>query len=120
MVLQAYRSATSASAQDTALTTQSLPSYFREVVDAPERRIAALALLRHPIMNPRSLLLAGVLGLSVAVAAGAQTAGTGKTAEEMLSISRARLGNSVETELSIAAEEQNKITEIRLKKLLER
>ena len=45
---------------------------------------------------------------------------TGKTAEEMLSISRARLGNSVETELSIAAEEQNKITEIRLKKLLER
>jgi len=33
-------------------------------------------------MNPRSLLLAGVLGLSVAVAAGAQTAGTGKTAEE--------------------------------------
>ena len=45
---------------------------------------------------------------------------TGKSADEMLSISRARLGNSVETELSIAAEEQNKITEIRLRKLLER
>ena len=33
-------------------------------------------------MNPRSLLLAGVLGLSLAAAAGAQTAATGKTAEE--------------------------------------
>jgi OHCU decarboxylase len=45
---------------------------------------------------------------------------TGKSADEMLAISRARLGNSVETELQVAAEEQNKITEIRLKKLLER
>lgn len=45
---------------------------------------------------------------------------TGRSAEEMLAIARARISNSVETELRIAAEEQNKITEIRLKKLLER
>lgn len=45
---------------------------------------------------------------------------SGKTAEEMLAICRARLGNSVETELAIAAEEQRKITEIRLSKLLEK
>jgi len=45
---------------------------------------------------------------------------TGKTAEEMLAIARARVRNSVETELKIAAEEQNKITRIRLEKLLER
>ncbi len=44
---------------------------------------------------------------------------TGKTADEMLAICRARLGNSAETELRIAAEEQRKITEIRLNKLLE-
>lgn len=44
---------------------------------------------------------------------------TGKTADEMLAICRARLGNSVETEIRIAAEEQRKITEIRLNKLLE-
>jgi len=45
---------------------------------------------------------------------------TGKTADEMLAIARARLGNSVETELQIAAEEQAKITELRLNKLLEK
>jgi len=45
---------------------------------------------------------------------------TGKTADEMLAICRARLGNSVETELQIAADEQAKITAIRLNKLLER
>lgn len=45
---------------------------------------------------------------------------TGKSAEEMLAICRARLGNSIETELSIAAVEQSKITEIRLNKFLER
>ena len=44
---------------------------------------------------------------------------TGKTAGEMFAICRARLGNSAETELRIAAEEQRKITEIRLNKLLE-
>lgn len=45
---------------------------------------------------------------------------TGKTAEEMLALCRARLNNSVQTELQIAAEEQRKITETRLIKLLER
>jgi OHCU decarboxylase len=45
---------------------------------------------------------------------------TGKTAEEMLDICRARSGNSVETELHIAAEEQAKITDLRLNKLLEK
>lgn len=44
---------------------------------------------------------------------------TGKSAEEMLEICRERLGNDAETEIYIAAEEQRKITEIRLKKLLE-
>jgi OHCU decarboxylase len=45
---------------------------------------------------------------------------TGKTADEMLAIARARLGNSLETEIHLAAEEQRKITEIRLNKLLEK
>ncbi len=44
---------------------------------------------------------------------------SGKTPDEMLAICKARLGNSAETELHIAAEEQRKITEIRLGKLLE-
>jgi OHCU decarboxylase len=43
---------------------------------------------------------------------------TGKSAEEMLEICRARLANSAEQELPVAAEEQRKITELRLKKLL--
>jgi OHCU decarboxylase len=43
---------------------------------------------------------------------------TGKSAEEMLGILRARLGNDAEKELGIAAEEQRKITRIRLEKLL--
>jgi OHCU decarboxylase len=42
---------------------------------------------------------------------------TGKSAEEMLSLLRARLGNDPETELRIAAEEQRKITNLRLEKL---
>lgn len=45
---------------------------------------------------------------------------TGKSGEEMLAIARARIRNSTETELEIAAEEQNKITRIRLEKLLEK
>lgn len=45
---------------------------------------------------------------------------TGKSADEMLAIAKARIRNSVETELKIAAEEQNKITRIRLEKILER
>jgi OHCU decarboxylase len=43
---------------------------------------------------------------------------TGKTSEEMLTALRERLQNDRESELPIAAAEQNKITELRLKKLL--
>ncbi len=43
---------------------------------------------------------------------------TGKNAEEMLQLCRDRLGNDRETEITIAASEQQKITEIRLRKLL--
>ena len=42
---------------------------------------------------------------------------TGKTAGEMLELCRTRLGNDRETEIRIAAAEQEKITEIRLRKL---
>jgi 2-oxo-4-hydroxy-4-carboxy-5-ureidoimidazoline decarboxylase len=44
---------------------------------------------------------------------------TGKSAEEMLDLCRRRLTNDVDAEIRIAADEQQKITEIRLKKLLE-
>jgi OHCU decarboxylase len=44
---------------------------------------------------------------------------TGKSADEMLSILKERLGNDKETELRNAAEEQRKITHLRLRKLLE-
>ena len=43
---------------------------------------------------------------------------TGKSAGEMLDVLRARLRNDIETELPIAAAEQAKITELRLKKLV--
>jgi 2-oxo-4-hydroxy-4-carboxy-5-ureidoimidazoline decarboxylase len=43
-----------------------------------------------------------------------------RPAEEILAIARARLGNSVETELHLAAEEQAKIIDLRLTKLLEK
>jgi OHCU decarboxylase len=43
---------------------------------------------------------------------------TGKTAAEMIALGRRRLGNDDETELAVAAEEQRKITRIRLEKLL--
>ena len=43
---------------------------------------------------------------------------TGKTAEEMLAILNTRLQNSPEVEIEIAADEQNKITKLRLEKLL--
>ena len=43
---------------------------------------------------------------------------TGRTAEEMLAIAEARLGNDPKTELRNAAEEQRKIMQIRLRKLL--
>ena len=43
---------------------------------------------------------------------------TGKTAAEMLELCRTRLGHDRETEIANAAAEQQKITEIRLRKLL--
>jgi OHCU decarboxylase len=43
---------------------------------------------------------------------------TGRTAEEMLALLRERLGNDPETELRVAAREQWRITELRLKKFL--
>ncbi|MDP9177570.1 MAG: 2-oxo-4-hydroxy-4-carboxy-5-ureidoimidazoline decarboxylase [Gemmatimonadota bacterium] len=44
---------------------------------------------------------------------------TGKTPDEMLELARQRLRNDGATELRVAAEEQRKITRIRLEKLLE-
>jgi len=44
---------------------------------------------------------------------------TGKSAEEMLGILHARLLHDPETEIEIAADEQNKITKLRLEKLLD-
>jgi len=44
---------------------------------------------------------------------------TGKTAAEMLSLCTGRLGNDPEEELRVAAEEQRRITHLRLRKLLE-
>ena len=43
---------------------------------------------------------------------------TGKSAGEMLELCRARIGNDRETEIANAAAEQEKITEIRLRKLI--
>jgi OHCU decarboxylase len=42
---------------------------------------------------------------------------TGKDPEELLAITRARLSNAPEVELRVAAEEQRKITRLRLRKL---
>ncbi|MGQ0760527.1 MAG: 2-oxo-4-hydroxy-4-carboxy-5-ureidoimidazoline decarboxylase [Acidobacteriota bacterium] len=44
---------------------------------------------------------------------------TGKSAEEMLAALNGRLSNDPETELRVAAEEQRKITQLRLQKLSE-
>lgn len=44
---------------------------------------------------------------------------TGKPAAEMLELLRSRLGNTPEEEIRIAADEQNKITKLRIEKLLE-
>jgi OHCU decarboxylase len=44
---------------------------------------------------------------------------TGKSSDELLGILRQRLGNSAKQELEIAAEEQRKITNLRLEKLLQ-
>jgi OHCU decarboxylase len=43
---------------------------------------------------------------------------SGKSAEEMLSILRSRLPNAPEQEIRVASEEQNKITRLRLERLL--
>jgi 2-oxo-4-hydroxy-4-carboxy-5-ureidoimidazoline decarboxylase len=43
---------------------------------------------------------------------------TGRTAAEMLALLRERLGNDPATELRVAAEEQWRITELRLRKFL--
>jgi 2-oxo-4-hydroxy-4-carboxy--5-ureidoimidazoline (OHCU) decarboxylase len=43
---------------------------------------------------------------------------TGRSADEMLALGRQRLENDPETELAISAEEQRKITRLRLEKLL--
>jgi OHCU decarboxylase len=45
---------------------------------------------------------------------------TGRSAEEMLALCRARLGNDPQRELEVAGEEQRKITRLRLEKLLAR
>jgi 2-oxo-4-hydroxy-4-carboxy-5-ureidoimidazoline decarboxylase len=42
---------------------------------------------------------------------------TGRSPEELLAIARKRLSNSPEKEIRVAAEEQRKITQLRLKKL---
>ena len=42
---------------------------------------------------------------------------TGRSAEEMLAIARARMANDADAELRIAAEEQRKIMQLRLRKL---
>ena len=42
-----------------------------------------------------------------------------KTAQEMLTELRIRLQNSPEVEIEIAADEQNKITKLRIEKLLD-
>ncbi|WP_417583677.1 2-oxo-4-hydroxy-4-carboxy-5-ureidoimidazoline decarboxylase [Nitrincola sp.] len=44
---------------------------------------------------------------------------TGKSAEEMLALLTERLHNDAQTEIHLAASEQNKITQIRLQKLLQ-
>ncbi len=44
---------------------------------------------------------------------------TGKSAEEMLEMLQSRLTNTPENEIRIAADEQNKITQLRLEKLLD-
>jgi 2-oxo-4-hydroxy-4-carboxy-5-ureidoimidazoline decarboxylase len=44
---------------------------------------------------------------------------TGKSAEEMLMLLQSRLKNNPEEEIQIAADEQNKITKLRIEKLLD-
>jgi 2-oxo-4-hydroxy-4-carboxy-5-ureidoimidazoline decarboxylase len=44
---------------------------------------------------------------------------SGKSAEEMLGVCKERLNNDADSEIRLAGGEQQKITEIRLRKLLE-
>jgi 2-oxo-4-hydroxy-4-carboxy-5-ureidoimidazoline decarboxylase len=44
---------------------------------------------------------------------------TGKSADELLDLAKRRIGNDRDTELRVAAEEQRKITRLRLEKLLD-
>ena len=44
---------------------------------------------------------------------------TGKTADEMLTILERRLANDPATEIHLAADEQRKITDVRLRKLVD-
>jgi OHCU decarboxylase len=44
---------------------------------------------------------------------------TGRSADEMLALLQSRLANDADTEIRVAAEEQRKITRIRLQKLLD-
>jgi len=44
----------------------------------------------------------------------------GRPVDEVLAIAGARMRNSVETELNLAAEEQGRIIQVRLTELLER
>src|SRR5688572_4299154 len=44
---------------------------------------------------------------------------SGMTAEEMMAMLQTRLQNSAEVEIEVAADEQNKITKLRIEKLLE-
>ncbi len=44
---------------------------------------------------------------------------TGKSAQELLEIAKDRISNDRETELRVAAEEQRKITQLRIRKLFE-
>ena len=43
---------------------------------------------------------------------------TGKTADQMLAVLKSRLSNPAEQEIRVAAEEQSKITQLRLEKLI--
>jgi len=74
------------------------------VSNAPRETVDALAALNHAYEQK--------FGYIFIICA------TGKTSEEMLSALRKRLDNDPATELLLAAAEQSKITELRLKKLI--
>ncbi len=73
--------------------------------DAQTETMAALAVANHAYLNK--------FGYIFIVCA------SGKSSGEMLALCQQRLANDAETELRIAAEEQRRITHLRLRKLLE-